>query len=241
MAERDCLTYRRDSAQGFLRDVARARGAAEAYLVACGREELLASLVACGADCRIVAPLSGVPVHVEDLRERGEEARREGWALVADVAWGGPDSCAAERLGAHLSVTQLSPELCLLALARDVRAALPEVDSWLTALSYDVQEEGVACAMAAEADGRWHASSDEAQVVASYLRCHPQVCAVRYPGLRVDPSFAVAARILQGGFGPLVDYRLDDGSWRRVICHGDDPRATVELLEKQLRDEGGWV
>ena len=85
---------------------------------------------------------------------------------------------------------------------------------------------------------RWHASSDEAQVVAAYLRCHPRVRELRYPGLRGDPSFEVAARTLQGGFGPYVDYRLEEGTpWHRIACMGADPRETVIALERALAGE----
>ena len=83
---------------------------------------------------------------------------------------------------------------------------------------------------------RWKAISDVAQVAANYLRCHPRVEAVRYPGLKQDASFEVAARTLTGGFGPLVDYRLHgDEAWQRVSLAADtDPRDEVMRLEQLL-------
>lgn len=80
---------------------------------------------------------------------------------------------------------------------------------------------------------RYRAASDVAQVVANYLRCHPRVEEVRYPGLKGDPSFAVAARTLVGGFGPWVDYR-SDGTWHRVTCEPEDPKVAVMRLEREL-------
>ena len=84
--------------------------------------------------------------------------------------------------------------------------------------------------------GRWRLVSDVAQVVASYLRCHPRVEAVRYPGLKDDPLFAEAACTLVGGFGPFVDFRVA-GEWRRVECGPGDPREAVMQLEYALAAE----
>ena len=76
-------------------------------------------------------------------------------------------------------------------------------------------------------------TSDAAQVIASYLVCHPRVLEVRYPGLKSDPSFSIAARTLQGGFGPIVDYRLADG-WHRLEATDADVREQVMELERKL-------
>lgn len=57
-------------------------------------------------------------------------------------------------------------------------------------------------------EGEWREASDAAQVVANYLRCHPAVCDVRYPGLTSDPDYREASVTLRGGFGPWVDLRL---------------------------------
>ena len=76
-------------------------------------------------------------------------------------------------------------------------------------------------------------TSDTAQVIASYLICHPRVLEVRYPGLKSDPSFSIAARTLQGGFGPIVDYRIDDG-WHRLEATGDDVHDQIMELERKL-------
>ena len=80
---------------------------------------------------------------------------------------------------------------------------------------------------------RWRAVSDVAQVVANYLRCHPRVEVVRYPGLKADPLFEQAAHTLVGGFGPLIDYQVD-GRWRRLECMPGDVKAAILDLEGQL-------
>ena len=80
---------------------------------------------------------------------------------------------------------------------------------------------------------RWGEVSDVAQVVANYLRCHPRVEAVRYPGLKSDPLFAEASHTLVGGFGPLVQYCVA-GKWRTLACVAEDPRDAVMRLERML-------
>lgn len=86
----------------------------------------------------------------------------------------------------------------------------------------------------------WRTSSDVAQVAANYLRCHPRVTCVRYPGLREDALYAQAANTLQRGFGPIVAFELTvpgvEPSWRILDCEGlTDARATVLALEKALK------
>lgn len=59
--------------------------------------------------------------------------------------------------------------------------------------------------------GEWRSFSDKAQVSASFLRCHPSVSEVRYPGLTSDSDYRQASSTLRGGFGPLVRFRVDAG------------------------------
>ena len=79
---------------------------------------------------------------------------------------------------------------------------------------------------------RWRVLSDAAQVVASYLACHPRVEAVRYPGLKADPDFPRAANELVGGFGPYVAYRAA-GEWR--LWEADDRDAREQVMELEMR------
>ena len=82
----------------------------------------------------------------------------------------------------------------------------------------------------------WRRVSDVAQVVASFLACHPRVQAVRYPGLTGDASYHEASCILRGGFGPLVDVLLSSGAWLRYDARGaaGDARGEVLRLERIL-------
>lgn len=84
---------------------------------------------------------------------------------------------------------------------------------------------------------RWRALSDAAQVVASYLACHPRVESVRYPGLKADPDFGRASCELVGGFGPRVAYRMSDapaGEWELWEADERDAREQVMELEGLL-------
>ncbi len=54
--------------------------------------------------------------------------------------------------------------------------------------------------------------SDGALAVASYLKAHPAVAWVSYPGLADDPANDAARRALDHGFGPLVTFGLVAGS-----------------------------
>ena len=88
-------------------------------------------------------------------------------------------------------------------------------------------------------DLRRRAANDEAMVVACYLRCHPAVSGLRYPGLPDDPDHEAAAALLFDGFGPLVDFRLaGEASWCRVACGGGDARGLVARLEARLCRQG---
>jgi O-acetylhomoserine (thiol)-lyase len=53
--------------------------------------------------------------------------------------------------------------------------------------------------------------SENAQKVAEYLKQHPKVAWVRYPGLKDDPSHARAAQYLTRGFGGMVVFGLKGG------------------------------
>jgi O-acetylhomoserine (thiol)-lyase len=52
---------------------------------------------------------------------------------------------------------------------------------------------------------------ENAMVVARFLKEHPRVAWVRYPGLEDDPAYPVAARYLKNGFGGMVVFGIKDG------------------------------
>ncbi|MDP2991206.1 MAG: O-acetylhomoserine aminocarboxypropyltransferase/cysteine synthase [Kiritimatiellota bacterium] len=58
---------------------------------------------------------------------------------------------------------------------------------------------------------RQHQHSENALAVARWLKKHPLVQWVTYPGLEDDPSHAVAAKYLKQGFGGLVGFGIKGG------------------------------
>ncbi|NLD98254.1 MAG: O-acetylhomoserine aminocarboxypropyltransferase/cysteine synthase [Fibrobacter sp.] len=53
--------------------------------------------------------------------------------------------------------------------------------------------------------------SENALLVAEYLKNHPKVSWVRYPGLKDDPSYKIASRDLKNGFGGMVVFGVKGG------------------------------
>lgn len=79
------------------------------------------------------------------------------------------------------------------------------------------------------------AASDVAQAFAAYLSCHPTVAELRYPGLKSDPSFAIAAQVLVGGFGPFVSWRPSpDASWETIDVRGYTVQELIRSFETTI-------
>ena len=198
-------------------------------LVSATTSQLLDSLAYSGVPYRVAAPLGGVPVRAWDLRALAADAARDGSLLVVDNSLTTSFGCAALGRGADVAFEGA----CALQ-ARDgdsptdgggggspllfVSGARGRGRLAVEALPLDDAPPVVWEALLAtegERERRRRSANDAAQVVASYLRCHPAVAHVWYPGLRDDPSHAAAASILSNGFGPLVDFALRDG-WQLV-------------------------
>jgi len=52
---------------------------------------------------------------------------------------------------------------------------------------------------------------ENAMSVAQFLKTHPKVNWVRYPGLEADPTFTVAGKYLENGFGGMVVFGIEGG------------------------------
>lgn len=193
-------------------------------------DELLATLVAGGAT--VVEPLAGVPVEACDIKGRAAA----GELLVADVRAIGAEFSPACRLGAELAVAEDArvPGYVVVCMRK---CCIPWVAEAVEAKACPAEDVTVAATGAEEqASARVsrHAASDAAQVVAAYLACHPRVEAVRYPGLKADPSFARATSQLVGGFGPYVDYTWKEspGEWHRFTATDEDARTQIINFER---------
>ncbi len=84
-------------------------------------------------------------------------------------------------------------------LLRDTGAALSPFNAWLFLLGLETLHLRV------------QRHSENALAVARYLKQHPKVAWVSYPGLEGDPNHAMTKRYLKGGFGPLVGFGVKGG------------------------------
>ncbi len=83
-------------------------------------------------------------------------------------------------------------------LLRDVGAAISPFNSWL--LLQGVETLGL----------RIERHSSNALAVATFLRQHPKVKQVRYPGLPGDPAYVLAQKYLPDGCGAIVTFDIEN-------------------------------
>lgn len=186
-------------------------GAQRTRIVRCGgTRELLDKLGLTGVTP--VESLGGVPVTVPDMRELAGGYRARGEVLVVDNTTASSFGSAPGRRGGHVVFERLAhvlddPECALVAVSvsRDARS-IPGLLDRLDLLPGASEEEQRTVAEALPGfDERRRRANDLAQVVATFLSCHPGVGELRYPDLPTDPGHEVAASLLFDGFGPLVD------------------------------------
>jgi O-acetylhomoserine/O-acetylserine sulfhydrylase-like pyridoxal-dependent enzyme len=232
-------------------------GAAAAWLVpAADAAEALGWL---GLDeARVVPAIDPVALDVADVRalSRGTSL------LVVDATLPTMRGCAACRLGADVCVDRLAwaegvSGLVAVGLSREAAATVlrERLNGAQASLPVELDLSALLDALAS-LDVLERRRADAAQVLASYLACHPCVSSVRYPGLTHDPAFHVAARTLSYGFGPRVGFVVRGGadagalasrlaglarlvpesSAERVLldCEACDPSDLVMAVERAL-------
>jgi O-acetylhomoserine (thiol)-lyase len=84
-------------------------------------------------------------------------------------------------------------------LMRDTGAVLSPFNAWLFLIGLETLHLRVP------------RHSENALAVAQYLKKHPKVAWVNYPGLPEHPGYAIAKKYLHGGFGPLVGVGVKGG------------------------------
>jgi O-acetylhomoserine (thiol)-lyase len=85
-------------------------------------------------------------------------------------------------------------------LLRDLGATISPFNSWLFIQGLETLHLRV------------QRHSENALVVANFLKNHPNVAWVSYPGLEDHPSHALTSRYLSGGYGPLVGFGVKGGA-----------------------------
>lgn len=74
---------------------------------------------------------------------------------------------------------------------------------------------------------RMRGHSTNALAVARFLRQHPRVEAVHYPGLPDHPNYAVAVRQMTGGFGGVLSFQVQGGREAALML-----AATLQLVTR---------
>lgn len=200
--------------EGLAAEYARLAHAGRVWLVGwqSGAEVLeeLASLV---DGLQLFEPLtcdSLAEVRVADVPALAREAAAAGRALACANDLCGAAGEPVLSLGTQLSCELVAPGVVAVAVSRSrTRGRAVAAAPWLVegvsrALEDRVLGEGELPVLIDTSRERF----DAAAVLASYLRCHPAVAAVSYPGLPDHPDRARAASLLVGGAGPLVGVRL---------------------------------
>lgn len=210
-------------------------------------------------------PLDPNSVVVADIRARAERMSCVGGLLVVDNTVPTRFGCVPCELGAQVSVEPFEPrphgegidvgsvcrwrlgegvagsqpQLLVVSASRDALRWIPRLAEVLDALAVH-SEESLAAGVEEGLDAMMQSRFDQAQVVAEYLRCHPAVERVTYPGLPGDPSHDLAATVLRHGFGPVVAFATKVRPTLRQVCScgGGDPFAAVWQLEEMLGSSG---
>ena len=190
----------------------------------------------------LVNSIGGFGLRVPDLRALAAAARDAGALFVVDNTVPSAFGCEPLKLGAHLSFEALdrvgggclSEKLVAVAapFSRKGRKhpADPLADVAFALLGEAVAASGPTLLSVGENDAallargldtlaeRMQRHMDHARAIAEYLRCHPRVARVHYPGLLQHPDHAVAAGVLIHGCGPAVDFELAGGAAARFLA-----------------------
>lgn len=178
-----------------------------------------------------VNSIGGFGLRVPDLRALGRAARDARALLVVDNTVASAFGCDSLRLGAVLSFEALDRvcagkaprKLVAASMARSqlkrhrVDAAAECAYALLegcgtSVLDLSTEEADVLERGLSSLDARMQAHFDRARALAEYLAANEMVRNVRYPGLSSHPDHAVAAGILEHGFGPAVEFDLIERS-----------------------------
>lgn len=193
---------------------------------------------------QLIEPLCGRPISVVDikgyacqlaaLREHNSSTAEISF-LIADVRRFGCELSPACRLGSWLTIDEDPgfPDFIVVGIARDADLRVVTLVEAVAANADEVQAAfGSDEAREARRTSRHHAN-DAAAVIAAYLRAHPKVAEIRYPGFKDKEQFKIASTQLVGGFGPIVDFRTQElpDVWQRLKATDDNPKQQILSLE----------
>jgi cystathionine beta-lyase/cystathionine gamma-synthase len=167
----------------------------------------------------LVETISNPRMRVADVRALADLAHERGALLLVDNTLATPWHCRPLALGADFVMESATKFLSghhdvvigAVGGARElvepirtlaVRSSIVPgaFDSWLAARS------------ARSVTLRVEREATNAARVAGWLAPHPKIRVVHYPGLESHPDHAVARRVLENGFGPMLSFEIDGGA-----------------------------
>lgn len=166
-----------------------------------------------------VETMSNPLLRVVDIAALAQLAHQHGCRLVVDNTFATPILTQPLELGADFVMESLTK---MIAGHSDVTLGFVGANDadMLPALNTAVSIWGLAsnpfdCWLAerglATLELRMRAASDNAWKLADWLTDQPGVSRVWYPARADHPDYELAARVLQGGFGPMLCFELDGG------------------------------
>lgn len=184
----------------------------------------------------LVNSIGGFGLRVPDLRALAAAARAAGAFLIVDNTVPSCFGCEPLKLGAHFCFEALDrvgagalPDKLVAVSAPFSHASRKHPADPLADAAFQLLENAAAAAdpalfavgekgaetLARGLDtlpARMQRHMDNARAIAEYLRCHPAMARVHYPGLPGHPDHAAAANVLMHGCGPAVDFELARGT-----------------------------
>lgn len=183
-----------------------------------------------------VCSIGGVGLRVPDLRELSRAAAACGALLIVDNTVASAFGCKPLSLGATITLEaldrvgagRLGQKLVAVSVARSLsgrgrhRIVRPEAEDAYRLLAFGLGDPASPSAsdllpeheLVVLEEGlntlseRMQRHFDNARAIAEYLRCHPRIGRVAYPGLKTHPDCGLASTVLEHGFGPAVDFSL---------------------------------
>lgn len=226
-----------------------------------------------------VASIGGMGLRVPDIRALAQAATAAGALLIVDNTVPSLFGCRPLALGAHLvfealdriAAGRLDRKVVAVCVARAVqgrgrkRVASPQAEDAFRLVSFGLGAPDrpapammlAASDLAAIAAGldtlpaRMQAHVDHARAIAEYLRCHPQIGHAWYPGLTSHPDHERAARVIEHGCGPAIDFTLTGAADERPVArhrrflaqcacaHRDAPAGGAATRMNVLERESG--
>lgn len=217
----------------------------------------------------LVPSVNAKTLRVADIRALAEAAKTMGALLVVDNTLPTTFGCRPLAQGAHISIELLSgafgaavsKPVVAVSVARSMRKqhgcvlADSYAEDAYRLLSFGLgapdSANGAArpsdAALSAIADAlemlpaRAQARNDYARALAAYLSCHASVGCVRYPGLTTHLDHDVAARVLEHGFGPCVNFTLTGSDSEGDEVRYDRFREIFEQVRPALAGKASGV